>query len=64
VKQLLKDSVIAKSGSPWNSPLLVVTKNVGPDRKSKRCLVVDFPKLNEKTVDIAYPLPGIIDILG
>jgi hypothetical protein len=50
VKQLLEDGIIAESDSPWNSPLLVVPKKVGPDGKRKWRLVVDFHKLNEKTV--------------
>jgi len=33
VKQLLQDGIIAKSDSPWNSPLLVVPEKVGPDGK-------------------------------
>jgi hypothetical protein len=63
VEQLLEDGIIAKSDSAWNSPLLVVPKNVGPDGKRKWRLVVDFRKLNEKTVGDAYPLPDITEIL-
>jgi len=63
VKQLLEDGIIAKSDSAWNSPLLVVPKKVGPDGKRKWRLVVDFRKLNEKTVGDAYPLPDITEIL-
>jgi len=63
VKQLLQDGIIAKSDSPWNSPLLVVPKKVGPDGKIKWRLVVDFCKLNEKTVGDVYPLPDITEIL-
>ena len=35
VKQLLEEGIIAKSESPWNSPLLVVPKKAGPDGKEK-----------------------------
>jgi hypothetical protein len=63
VKQLLQDGIIAKSDSPWNSPLLVVPKKVGPDGKIKWRLVVDFRKLNGKTVGDAYPLSDITEIL-
>ena len=63
VKQLLEEGIIAKSESPWNSPLLVVPKKPGPDGKEKWRLVVDFRKLNEKTVGNAYPLPDITEIL-
>jgi len=63
VKQLLQDGIIAKSNCTWNSPLLVVPKKVGPDGKRKWRLVVDFCKLNEKTVGDAYSLPDITEIL-
>jgi hypothetical protein len=36
---------------------------VGPDGKRKWRLVVDFRKLNEKTVEDAYCLPDITEIL-
>ena len=63
MKQLLKEGIIAKSDSPWNSPLLVVPKKLGPDGKEKRQLVVDFRKLNEKNVGDAYTLPDITELM-
>lgn len=62
MKQLLEDGIIAKSDSAWKSSLLVVPKKVGRDGKRKLRLVVDFRKLNEKTVGDAYPLPDITEI--
>ena len=49
--------------SPWNSPLLIVPKRAGPDGKPKWRMVVDFRKLNEKTVGDAHPLRDINEIL-
>jgi len=63
MKQLLEDGIIAKSDSPWNSPLLVVPKKLGPDGKRKWRLVVGFRKLNEKTFGDVYPLLDITEIL-
>ena len=63
VKQLLEDVIIVKSNSPWNSPLLVVPKKAGPDGERKWRMVVDFRRLNEKTIGDAYPLPDITEIL-
>jgi len=54
---------MANSDSPWNSPLLVISKKVGLDGKRKWRLMVDFRKLNEKTAGDAYPLPDITEIL-
>ena len=63
MEQLLEERIIVKSDSLWNSPILVVPKKVGPDGERKWRLVVDFRKLNEKTVGNAYPLPDITKIL-
>jgi len=59
----LEEGIIVESNSPWNSPLLVVPKRVGPDGEKKWRLVVDFRRLNEKTIGDAYPLPDITEIL-
>ena len=63
VKQLLEEGIIFKSDSPWNSPLLVVPKKTGPDGKRNWRMVVDFRRLNEKTIGDAYSLPDITEIL-
>jgi hypothetical protein len=63
VKQLVEDGIVTSSEFPWNSPLLVVPKKTGTDGKPKWRMVVDFRKLNEKTIGDAYPLPDITEIL-
>ena len=63
VKQLVKEGIVTPSESPWNSPLLIVPKRAGPDGKPKWRMVVDFRKLNEKTIGDAHPLPDITEIL-
>ena len=63
MKHLLKEGKIVKSDSPWNSPLLVVPKKMGPDGKRKWRMVIDFRRLNEKTIGDVYPLPDITEIL-
>jgi hypothetical protein len=63
VQQLLEEGIIAKSDSPWNSPLLVVPKKAGPDGQKRWRMVVDFRRLNEKTFGDAYPVPDITEIL-
>jgi hypothetical protein len=61
--KLVKEGVEEESNSPWNSPLLVVPKKGGVSGEKKWRLVVDFRKLNERTVGDAYPLPDITEIL-
>jgi len=63
VKQLLEEGIIVKSDSAWNSPILVVPKKEGLDGNKKWRMVVDFRKLNERTIGDAYPLPDITEIL-
>jgi hypothetical protein len=46
-----------------NSPLLVVQKKEDASGEKKWRLVVDFHKLNEKSVGDVYPLPDIMEIL-
>ena len=60
---LLEEGIIVQSNSPWNSPILVVPKRVGADGKQKWRVVVDFRRLNEKTIRDAHPLPDITQIL-
>jgi hypothetical protein len=63
VTKLLREGIIVESNSPWNSPLLVVPKKVDASGEKKWRLVVDFRKLNEKSIGDAYPLPDITEIL-
>lgn len=63
MKTLLENGIISPSKSPFNAPLLVVPKKSDPDGKRKYRVVVDFRKLNEKTIGDAYPLPQINEIL-
>jgi hypothetical protein len=63
VGKLLKEGIIKESNSPWNSPLLIVPKKAENNGERKWRLVVDFRKLNEKTIGDAYPLPDITEIL-
>jgi hypothetical protein len=63
VKRLLRDGIIEESTSPWSSPILVVPKKMDASGQQKCRLVVDYRKLNDKTVGDAYPLPDITEIL-
>lgn len=65
ITALLKSGIIRPSRSPYNNPLWVVDKK-GYDEEGKRNkrLVVDFRKLNDKTIDDKYPIPDITNILS
>jgi Reverse transcriptase (RNA-dependent DNA polymerase)/Retroviral aspartyl protease/Retrotransposon gag protein len=58
IEELLKNSVIQPSISPYASPALLVKKKDGTWR-----LCVDYRRLNEKTVKNKYPVPVIDDLL-
>jgi len=65
IQDLLKNGIIQKSKSPYNNPIWVVDKK-GTDETGRRKmrLVLDFRKLNEKTIPDRYPMPNISMILG
>lgn len=61
--QMLQDGIIRPSCSPWSSPVWIVPKKVDASGKQKWRIVIDYRKVNEKTIDDRYPLPNISDIL-
>lgn len=63
VNKMLNDGIIQHSNSPWSSPIWIVPKKLDASKKRKWRIVIDFRKLNLKTVDDKFPLPNITDIL-
>jgi hypothetical protein len=57
VTRFLEDGIIRENTLPGNSPLLVVSKKVDVDGEKRWRLVVDFGRLNEKTIGKAHALP-------
>lgn len=63
IKEMFAKGIIRESDSPYNSPLWIVPKKQDASGKNKWRLVIDYRKLNEKTIQDAYPLPNIDEIL-
>jgi len=63
VEELKRRGIITENNSPCNSPLLVVPKKAYDTGGQRWRLVIDYRKLNEKTVGDAYPLPDVTEIL-
>lgn len=63
INKMLEDGIIRPSQSPWSSPIWIVPKKLDASGKQKWRIVVDYRKVNEKTIDDRYPLPNINDIL-
>ena len=63
ILEMLKSGVITPSNSPYNSPVWVVPKKADALGINKFRLVIDYRKLNEKTIDDNYPIPNITEIL-
>lgn len=65
IKSLLQDRIIQNSNSPYNSPIHVVSKK-GVDKNGNPNLrmVIDYRKLNEKTIPDRYPIPDTSVILA
>ena len=63
VNELIDNKIIKPSRSPYNTPVWIVPKKLNSHGNRKWRMVLDFRKLNEKTIGDFYPLPNIIDIL-
>jgi len=63
VNQLLAKDIVKPSNSPYNSPIWIVPKKPDSSGNKRWRMVVDYRRLNEKTIGDAYPLPNISDIL-
>lgn len=63
ILKMLEQGIIRHSDSPWSSPVWVVPKKLDASGKRKWRLVIDYRKLNDKTVEDRYPIPNISDIL-
>lgn len=63
IDDMLAKGIIRPSNSPWSAPIWIVPKKLDASGTRKWRLVVDYRKLNEKTIDDRYPLPNINEIL-
>lgn len=63
ISSMLEQKIIRPSHSPWSSPIWVVPKKRDASGKTKWRVVIDFRKLNEKTIGDRYPLPNINELL-
>ena len=46
VEQLEQMLIITRSVSPWASPIVIVLKKSAPDEPARRCMCIDFQRLN------------------
>ena len=63
VNKMMEQGIISESASPWSSPISLVPKKIDASGEQKWRLVIDYRRLNEKTVKDKYPLPNITEIL-
>lgn len=63
INKMLDQNIIRPSDSAWSSPIWIVPKKADASGRIKWRLVVDFRKVNEKTIDDKYPIPNITDVL-
>lgn len=63
IKELLDNGIIKHSTSPYSSPIWVVPKKMDSSGKRKVRVVIDYRKLNDKTVNDKFPIPQIEEIL-
>lgn len=63
ISDMLEQGIIRPSESAWSSPIWVVPKKTDASGIKKWRIVIDFRKLNDKTIDDKYPIPNINDVL-
>lgn len=63
IQEMLENGIIQNSRSPYSSPIWVVPKKTDASGKRKVRVVIDYRKLNDKTIDDKYPMPQIEEIL-
>lgn len=64
ISKLLDDGIIRPSKSPYNSPIWIVPKKLDASKEKKYRLVIDFRKLNLKTISDRYPIPDTSTVLA
>lgn len=63
IQEMLDNGIIQPSVSPYSAPIWVVPKKQDASGKKKIRVVIDYRRLNEKTVDDRFPMPQIEEIL-
>ena len=63
VKELLEDGIIEPSTSPWCSPCFLVPKPDDIKGNKRYRMVIDYRKVNDKTLPDQFPLKNITKIL-
>lgn len=63
IKKLLEDGIIRPSRSAWTSPVWIVPKKPDASGKKRFRMVIDYRKLNQKTISDRYPMPEISYVL-
>lgn len=63
VRKMLEQGIIRPSYSPWSSPVWIVPKKLDASGKQKWRVVIDYRKVNDKTIGDKYPIPNITDVL-
>lgn len=63
IDSMLDQNIIRHSTSPWSSPIWIVPKKMDNSGKRKFRIVIDYRKLNEKSIPDKFPIPNITDIL-
>lgn len=64
ITKLLNDGIIRPSKSPYNSPIWIVQKKMDASNEKKYRMVIDYRKLNSKTISDKYPIPDTSTVLA
>jgi transposase InsO family protein/predicted aspartyl protease len=63
IRKMLDKGIIRPSKSPYNSPIWVVNKKPDSSGEQKIRIVIDYRKLNNKTIEDKFPMPNIDELI-
>lgn len=63
INKMLEQGIIRNSISPWSSPIWIVPKKADASGVQKWRIVIDYRKLNNKTIQERFPIPNIDELL-
>lgn len=64
INKMLDDGIIQKSKSRYNSPIWIVPEKMDALGERKFRLLIDYRKLNNKTISDRYPIPDTTQVLA
>uniref|UniRef100_A0A0A9X0W2 Retrovirus-related Pol polyprotein from transposon 17.6 n=1 Tax=Lygus hesperus TaxID=30085 RepID=A0A0A9X0W2_LYGHE len=63
INEMIDQGIVRHSNSPWNAPIWIVPKKMDASGIPKFRIVIDYRKLNDKTMEDKYPMPAVSELV-